>query len=266
MEGAERILRGLGFSSYEARALVALARKHPANGYEVGKLSGIPGSKVYGVLEGLRNSGFVIADESTKPLRYEPLPPGELASRLREAHEGAVGTLEEELGRIAPLPDLELSWNLPDYGSVVERMRRMIAGARRRLMASVWPGELEALRPELELAIERGVVAVVASFGPVVGLGPYALDISGCGESSARRLGSRLTALAADGREVLVSEIRSVSETVGLWTRSREIVLVAEEYIRHDIWGRALLDELGPGALELLAAKAPLVRLLLNER
>lgn len=72
------------------------------------------------------------------------------------------------------------------------------------------------------------------------------MDISNCGASSESRLKSRLT--------------------VGLWTSSPEIVLVAMEYIRHDIWGRVLIDEIGDEAFKRLCAKSPMLAYLLNSR
>jgi HTH-type transcriptional regulator, sugar sensing transcriptional regulator len=266
MDTAERLLRGLGFTGYEARIVIALTRRHPANGYEIGKLSGVPTSKVYAALEGLRNGGFIVADESRRPVRYDPIPISEIAARLRSAHDGAVESLEGELRRIAPLPEPELSWNIPDYGSVLERIRRLLREAKSRVMISLWPRELEALRPDIEGALARGIGVVVACFGKAEGLGPLAMDISGCAESSERRLGSRLTVAAAEGLGAVLSEMRGEDDTVGLWTSSAEVLLVAEEYLRHDMWGRALLDELGEGALERLRSKSPLMRFLLGTR
>jgi HTH-type transcriptional regulator, sugar sensing transcriptional regulator len=266
MDTAERLLRGLGFTGYEARIMIALTRRHPANGYEIGKLSGVPTSKVYAALDGLRSGGFIVADETRSPVRYDPVPIAEIASKLRSAHDGAVESLEGELRRIAPLPEPELSWNIPDYGSVLERIRRLMREAESRVMLSIWPRELEALRPEIELALGRGLRIVVACFGKAEGLGPLAMDISGCAESSARRLGSRLTVVAAEGLGSVISEMRGEDDTVGLWTSSEEVLLVAEEYLRHDLWGRALLDELGEGALDRLREKSPLMRFLLDKR
>jgi sugar-specific transcriptional regulator TrmB len=42
----------LGPSPYESKAALALLKKHPANGYQVGKIAGIPISRVYDVLSG----------------------------------------------------------------------------------------------------------------------------------------------------------------------------------------------------------------------
>jgi sugar-specific transcriptional regulator TrmB len=171
MESAERLLRNLGFSTYEARAIVALARKHPANG-EVGKLAGIPSSKVYSVLEGLKNGGFIVAESVGATIRYESVPIGEIAAKLRSAHDGAVETLEAEFSRIAPLSALELSWNVPDYTSVIDRMRRVLSEARSSAMLSIWPEEVAAIYSDIEAALARSIRVVVASFGPAEGLAP----------------------------------------------------------------------------------------------
>jgi HTH-type transcriptional regulator, sugar sensing transcriptional regulator len=56
-------LEKLGLSSYEAKALVALMQRHPANGYEVSKLAKIPPSKIYETLQRLKNKGVIITDD-----------------------------------------------------------------------------------------------------------------------------------------------------------------------------------------------------------
>ena len=70
----------------------------------------------------------------------------------------------------------------------------------------------------------------------------------------------------ADSGGVVISEIKPELNTVGLWTSSPEIVLVAKEYVRHDMWGRALIDEIGEEAFERLRASSSLLALLLNSR
>jgi sugar-specific transcriptional regulator TrmB len=93
MEDAERILRGLVFSVYEAKVLVALLRKHPANGYEISKLAAGPTSKVYSVLADLKNSGFVVAEETARSVRYEPIPLDELTGKIRSTYDKAIVSL-----------------------------------------------------------------------------------------------------------------------------------------------------------------------------
>jgi len=264
MDETRRILENLGFSSYQSKAFLALLRRHPMNGYELSKLSGIPTSKIYGVLAELKNGGFVVSDESSRPLRYDPIPLDDLSRKLRSAYDSAIGYLEEELRRVAPLPDLALSWNLADYGSVLGKISELLGRAEASAMLSVWPEELELLRADIEGARARGVKLVVGTFGKAEGLGPLALDISGCGGSSRRRIGSRLTVAAADMSEVVISEIVDEERTVGLWTRSREIALVAREYMRHDIWGRALIDELGEEAFKALCQQSELLSYLID--
>lgn len=58
----------------------------------------------------------------------------------------------------------------------------------------------------------------------------------------------------------VIFEIKSAGDTVGLWTRSPKIVLVAEEYIRYDLWGRALIDEIGQDAFGRLCARSRLLK------
>lgn len=266
MEGAQRLLRSLGFSTYEAKVLVALQRKHPANGYEISKLAAIPTSKVYSILADLKHGGFVATRELSGSTLYEPIPLDELTSKIRSTYDRAILALDSELRGVAPLPELELSWNLRDYDAVLGRLERLVREGRRRVMLSIWPEERLRLQLAMDDARARGLEVIVASFGPVEGCGPLAMDISACGRSSERRLGTRLTVALRDSDEVVISEIKSKSDTVGLWTSSPEIVLVAKEYIKHDLWGRALIEEVGEEAFARLCGGSELLRLLLESK
>ena len=52
-------LKELGFSRYEIACYLALVARHPANGSQVSKLSGVARSKVYDVLRSMADRGLV---------------------------------------------------------------------------------------------------------------------------------------------------------------------------------------------------------------
>ena len=74
------ILRDFAFSKYESSCYLALLAKHPANGSQLSKLSGIARSRIYDVLRSLTNKKVIF--EIEKGL-YVPLPFEELKKRLR---------------------------------------------------------------------------------------------------------------------------------------------------------------------------------------
>ena len=82
MNDAISLLRQLGFGEYEAKAYAALLQRHPLNGYELARASGIPRANVYAVLERLEERGAVLRVETPEGTRYSPVPPDELTQGL----------------------------------------------------------------------------------------------------------------------------------------------------------------------------------------
>ena len=53
------IMGRFGYTGSEARTYMALLRQHPATGYELASLGGIPRSAIYNVLKRLEQAGLV---------------------------------------------------------------------------------------------------------------------------------------------------------------------------------------------------------------
>ena len=117
----------------------------------------------------------------------------------------------------------------------MKRASDLVAGAREDLFLSVWPDEREALKPLLHDAVRRGVHASVISFGP---------DDHPVGHSYPHRfsepavvlerVGAQLLVVAADRAAVLIAG--SLGDDMwGTFCDDPAVVLVAVEYVRHDI-------------------------------
>jgi sugar-specific transcriptional regulator TrmB len=256
-------LEQLGFSPYEAKAYYALLRKQPANGYEVSKIARIPTAKVYETLNRLKNKGMVVETEAG---RFCPLQPALLMARLRQEYGAAMEELEARLNEAEPLPDVELTLNVAGYDAVVERMAGVIRGAAKSLVLSVWPEEWALVRGAVEEAEARGVTAVKAVFGEVAPGDDFAVNLAGCGVFSQARLAKRLTVVAGDSREVFIGELGDDGAAEGVWTTTPAVVLVAKEYVRHDVWGHELIGLLGEERFRAICEGNPLLAYLVNNR
>ncbi len=264
MDSTRAGLQKLGLSPYESKAVLALLKKHPANGYQVGKIAGIPISKVYDVLGRLKNKGVVTADESITPALYYPVPVDALIARLKSGYDATIRELENELRLIAPIPELDLSWNLMGYQAVIQRAAGVLKSASKTAMLSVWQKEYGKLRLEIRAAEKRGVRVVLSLFGAGRVQDRFAIRMSSCGETSRKRLQARLMVIAADSREVVISRVVDAAETVGIVTSTPQIVLIAKEYIRHDVWSRILIDEMGEEKFNELCEKHELLSFLIK--
>ena len=98
MSEVAALLRGLGFSEYEARAYVALLQHSPLNGYELAKASGVPRADIYSVLQKLEDRGAIVRLDTEAGTRYAPVPARDVIQRIddrfRETLDAAGRSLE----------------------------------------------------------------------------------------------------------------------------------------------------------------------------
>lgn len=246
-----------GFSQYEARAYLALLKKSPVNGHELSRLAGVPPSKIYETLGRLRNKGAILVYESESTL-YAPVPHAELLARLRQKVEGNLGDLERGFEGLAPEYEAGLTWSVTGTGNVVDLMVRAIGRAQESVFATLWDAELEVLSSTLREAHGRGIELQVAVYGGFDLGVPNTYDLTLCGMSAQERLGGRrLTVLVVDRKEAVVAEITGGGSGEGIRTENRVMSLLATEYVKDEIMGMTLIDELGEERYWDLRGKRP---------
>ena len=244
-------LQRLGMSGYEAKAYLALAGADEAlTGYEVAKQSGVPRSTVYETLAKLivRGAAFETKGASGAPA-YLPLSPTALISRLRRDFEESLGSLTDALPRLQLPAPTSITHHLDGHIAVRERARDLIDGARHELHASIWPQDAHDLVKSLQACQARGVDISLLSFGEFEHIGNFYLHRFASPEVALERVGCRLLVLAADRRAVLLGgEVNDASW--GVYSEDPALVLVALEYVRHDIAIQVLAERIGPETVE----------------
>jgi HTH-type transcriptional regulator, sugar sensing transcriptional regulator len=239
-------LKRLGVSGYEAKAYAALvAGGQPLSGYEVAKQSGVPRSTVYETLSKLiaRGAAFEVraGDGSTN---YLALPGEALLARLRRDF------TEAAEGLAAALPDLStpvrasLVHHLQGQKAVLERARDVIDGAVVDLHLSMWAEEATVLAPLARSAEGRGVDVSIVAFGEFEPVGMTVPHRFSSPEVVLERVGCRLLVVAADRRSVLIGGAAG-GEMWGLYADDPAVVLVAVEFVRHDIAMQVLVERWG---------------------
>lgn len=230
-------LQHLGMSSYEAKGYLALiGAGGPLNGYEVAKRSGVPRSTVYETLAKLvaRGAAFEVRG-STDAVEYLPLPAKALLDRLDRDHADALDALGRMLPAIAAPPSAHLIHDLRGRESLLERARDLVAGARRELFVSVWPEEMEVLAREVAEASRRDVDISVLSFGEIADpVGHTYLHQLSAPDVVLENLGCRLFTLVADRQATVIGGVTETGAW-GVYTDNPAVVLLAVEYVRHDI-------------------------------
>lgn len=243
----------LGFTAYEAKVYVALLERPGSTGYEVARRSGVPRSKVYEVLEGLVARDVVHTSQDGEQVLYHPLPYPVLLHRRRSETTRLIDGLMEALADVAAAEPEGPLITLRGYEAVLKRAAEMVAVAEGNVFISGWPKELARLLPELTAAEARGVQVWALVYGELEA--PLARCFYHEPPSPQGRAGSVLPALVvvADHAEAILASVAPTVPVTGLWTRNRGVALIAAEYVKHDIFLNALMQRLGPRAVELMA-------------
>jgi sugar-specific transcriptional regulator TrmB len=245
-------LSQLGFSQYEARAYCALLAGPPMNGHEVAKASGVPPSKIYETLNRLAEKGAVLVQRQ-EPVTYMASSREAVMESARQKFQRAFEAADTALSQIKTPPDSGRIWMLRERDTVIAALGQKIASAHMRVFAALWDEELGPLRHALEEASRRGCAVHVAVYGTTQLNGPDSYDLTLCGRSAAERLdGRRLSAVVADGADTLVAEFRSDGSVEAVATSHPVISLLAVEYIKADVLGRLLINEMGESRFEQL--------------
>lgn len=252
-------LQRLGMSGYEAKSYVALVvAGGPLNGYEVAKRSGVPRSTVYETLGKLVGRGAayeVRAGEAS--VGYIALPPTALLDRMRREFDHSIDTLRSALPEAASPSRVRLVHDLSGRSSLLARAEDVVAAARENLLVSGWLAEVDVLKPLLRRAEADGVEVSVMTFGedgdPV---GRTTSHRWSRPEAVLKNLGCRLLVVAADSEQAVIGG--AVDDRAwGTYTDDPAVVLVAVEYVRHDIVVHLIADKLAPADFERFWAGDP---------
>jgi len=172
-------LRSLGLNQYEARAYYALSAFGPCTAGELSELADLPRPRVYDVLRGLQDKGFVVLKPG-RPIEYASLSLSEALKTLRKQREAALpAELKriEEMGRVLQ-PKLkqtqaeksvseDIVWTLKGRQAIYSKIASMFSQARDNVVIASTPEgvsrKIKACSEELEKAKSRGAKIHVIS-------------------------------------------------------------------------------------------------------
>lgn len=236
-------LGDLGFTEYEAKVYLALVGESPLTGYAVARVSGVPRSKVYEVLEGMSGRGEVLVSHG-EPTRYAPLPPRELIASRRRQAEGALSAAAEGLERHARgAGGSDLIWDITGREEVLDRLREVIGRAERRVLLQVWQEDAPEVREELAAAAGRGVEVVVVAYGePDYPFATVYLHEPGP-EQITFEYGGRWMILSIDAGEIVAGIVSLGKGSRAAWSSHPGMVVPITEQIKHDLYIAEMLRE-----------------------
>lgn len=158
-------LKQLGFNEYEARVYVEMLHQiDPLTAYEIGKLSGVPRSKVYEVVDNLRRKQFVVQIEDN-PKKYLPVDPEEVFSSIEKSFRTSVNFVKEELNHLERGETIDYIFNIFGKETIIERSKQMIRSASSSILIAVDRLMLDVLYKELESAEHSGIELSIVLYG-----------------------------------------------------------------------------------------------------
>lgn len=238
-------LCALGFSEYEARAYLHLAKSGAGNGYEVARGANIPRPNVYGVLDRLIAKGAarkLLADES---VRYAATPPGELLDALERKQQQTLASVRARLAEFEP-PDLPTDvLNIYGYDALVDGARALLGSAKTEALLAVGPPEAQRLQQDVAGCAERHCDLTT-------------LCVAGCPTECGGCRGKiyrfplleglrRWLVLVVDRRRMLAGEITAAGDAHGVTTAQPLVVEMAEGFIRRSVLSGVVLAKGGVG-------------------
>ncbi len=224
----------LGFNSYEATAYLTLLQKPNITAYEIGKISGVPQSKIYQTMKGLAEQGLVgvVGD---KPAKYVPLPLAEVFNRVRTTVEEAYDYIKENQYKLKGLQTFDYLWHLSGEAEVWGKIKDMIGTGEKTLQIEALGSDLKQLEDNLILARQRGVKITFIVYDDLpfdfgyIYRHPSQLQ-GGCNQED-----ERYFILLKDNKEALFLTL-SPQSVEGVWSGNKSFVFMVKEYMIYKIY------------------------------
>lgn len=238
MENEVILLNKIGLTDAEAKVYLTLLQNGSLSGYEAGKLAGVPRSKIYNILESLIMKGFILYTEYESNNKYAAVSMAEVSERVEDETKGVLADLSERLSIFPQKTNLDNIWHIRTNGNVFAKCRDIIRRTKEELLVQIWMGDLPCVLSDIRMLEEKGcrlgLVIFGAEEGEEIPLKKYCRH--GMGEEKKKEMGGRWITLVSDMQEVVFGQIISNSIAEVIWTKSRPMISLAAECVRHDMY------------------------------
>ncbi|GMQ55864.1 TrmB family transcriptional regulator [Vallitalea sediminicola] len=252
-------MKKLGLSEYEVKAYLNLLEEYPVNGYVLSKNSGIPRSRIYEVLDNLKNKQIVFEQVDNNTTQYYPLEPKLLIGKLKNNFDDILNNVDEYTKKVyyEQQNDNKLIV-IKGRDKIIDFVNTLISQADKRIAVSIWEEEINDIRAMLDDAIKRGVTLKGIYFGK----NNSYKDIV-----SHRRIerylsekSERYMIVIIDGIQVVSGIISRGEDSQVTWTKDAGFVDMSEDYIAHDLMVNLYSEKLDDDQREEFEAYSDEVR------
>lgn len=227
-------MKKLGFSEYEVKAYMSLLEKYPLNGYSLSKVSGIPRSRIYEILNNLEEKQIVFKQIDGEATVYYPLEPQLLVDKLKKDLNAIINHVQSYTSDLFNKNEEDRRMiNIKGYDDIIAFIELVIGQAQNRIALSIWEEEADYLKEALKEAEARGVSIKGIYFGeqiPVKNLVPHRRLKRYLAEKKERHI-----SVTIDGEQVISGVISRGVESRVSWIKDPGFVEMSEDYISHDV-------------------------------
>ena len=227
-------MKKLGFSEYEIKTYFALLRHYPKNGYGLSKVSGVPRSRIYEVVEGLILKGVVFQHIEDNARLFTPLAPDLFMNKLKKSYD----KIFEEVGAYtaslySETQSVDEMKNVMGRHQILEVVKLLIDQASHRIALSIWDEELQEIQSLLSKKEQEGVFIRGIYFGYDC---PFSTLISH------RRVNryiaekeERYIIVIIDNKHVVSGVISKGNHSKVVWSQDPSDIDIKDDFIAHDV-------------------------------
>lgn len=227
-------MKKLGLTEYEAKAYLKLLEEYPVNGYTLSKNSSIPRSRIYEVLDSLKNKQIVFEQIEDKATLYYPLEPKLLVNKIKNDYEDILKNIDEYTEEVYSKKETgnELIV-IKGRDNIIDFVNTLIREAKKRIAVSIWEEEIKDISKALNDAIDRGIIVKGIYFGKN---NPYKEIVTHRRiERYLSEKSERYMTIIIDKVHVVAGIISRGEESKVTWTKDAGFSEISEDYIAHDL-------------------------------
>lgn len=227
-------MKKMGLTEYESKAYLKLLQNYPANGYSLSKNSGIPRSRIYEVLDSLKNKQMVFEQEDGRTSLYYPLEPELMMKRFKKQYNDMFNNVGQYTKLIyAKQENKSKHIVIRGRKDIIEFLNSLVSTAKKRIALSIWEEELQDISESLDDALDRGVILRGIYFGENRRYNELITHRRIDRYLSEKK--ERYMIVTVDGLHLVSGIVSREEDSQVSWTTDSGLVEVSEDYIAHDL-------------------------------
>ena len=227
-------MKSLGLTEYEVKAYLTLLKEYPINGYALSKSSGIPRSRIYEVLNGLKRKQIVFEQESNNKTIYSPLEPSLLLKKLKKDFESVIESVGEYTTNLYNSKENDFEPKvIRGRDEILKMIKVLLKDANKRVVLSIWDEELLDLKTEVDGIVESGVILRGMYFGydnPYEDLVTHRRMKRYIAEKD-----ERFIIVVIDDKYVVSGVVSRGEESQATWSVDPHVVEISDDFVAHDV-------------------------------